>query len=51
MRLIGPNCLGVMHPVAVSTPPSPQPIARPGNVGFHQPERRAVHGDSRLEPP
>src|SRR6185369_13386605 len=34
MRLIGPNCLGVMSPLSGLNATFAQAIARPGNVGF-----------------
>lgn len=34
MRLIGPNCLGVMNPVSGLNATFASTIARPGNVGF-----------------
>ncbi len=49
MRLIGPNCLGVMNPVrGLERHLRPQRGAA-GQRGLHQPERRAVHGGARLE--
>ena len=50
MRLIGPNCLGVMNPVRGLNATFAHTVARPGNVGLHQPERRAVHRGAGLEP-
>ena len=49
MRIIGPNCLGVMSP---PTRPQCHLCARHGAARqrrFHQPERRAVHRGSGLE--
>ncbi len=50
MRIVGPNCLGVMVPGLKFNATFAADMARPGSVGFHQPERRALHGDSGLEP-
>ena len=50
MRLIGPNCLGVMRPYGGLNATFAARIARPGHRRLHQPERRPLHGHSRLEP-
>ena len=49
LRLIGPNCLGVMSPLSGlnATFAADRP---PGQRRLPQPERRALHGDPRLEP-
>ena len=46
MRLIGPNCLGVMIPGQGLNATFAKTMAGPGNVAFHQSKRRAVHGRS-----
>ena len=49
MRLIGPNCLGVMNPI---TRPERDVCShrRPaGQRRVHQPERRSLHGGAGLE--
>ena len=50
MRIIGPNCLGVMSPFTGlnATFASRHGAAR--QRGLYQPERRAVHRRARLEP-
>jgi acetyltransferase len=40
MRLIGPNCLGVMCPMSGLNATFAHRVARPGNRGVRQPERR-----------
>ena len=50
MRLIGPNCLGVMNPVLGLNATFAAGMARRGHRRVPQPERRPVHGDPRLEP-
>ncbi len=44
MRIIGPNCLGVMSPRHVCL------HHRTSRQRSHQPERCALHGKTRLEP-
>jgi acetyltransferase len=49
MRLIGPNCLGVMNPIrGFNANLCPHGCAT-GKCGFHQPERRALHRSTGLE--
>ena len=49
MRLIGPNCLGVMNPVRGLERDVRSHRGPAGQCRLHQPERRAVHRDSGLE--
>ena len=49
MRIIGPNCVGVMLPHIELNATFARPLALARQHRFHQPERRALHGDSRLE--
>ena len=49
MRLIGPNCLGVMNPIQrLERDVRPHHCAA-GQRGLHQPERRALHRGAGLE--
>ena len=50
LRVIGPNCLGVMNPLTGLNCHLFATDRAAGQCGVHQPERRAVHGHSRLEP-
>jgi hypothetical protein len=50
MRIVGPNCLGVMVPGGKLNATFAAGMARPGSRGVHQPERRALHGRPGLEP-
>ena len=50
MRIIGPNCLGVMSPVTGLNATFAAAMARPGNVGFISQSGALVHRDPRLEP-
>ena len=50
MRIVGPNCLGVMLPHAGLNATFAAGMARPGKRRLHLAERRALHGDARLEP-
>ena len=50
MRIIGPNCLGVMSPLYGAERDLRRDHGAAGIGRFHQPERRAVHGDPGLEP-
>ena len=49
VRLIGPNCLGVMNPFAKLNATFAQSMALEGSRRSSQPERRAVHRYPRLE--
>ena len=49
MRIIGPNCLGVMSPLTGLNATFASGMARPGQRRLHQPERRALHRRARLE--
>ncbi len=49
MRIVGPNCLGVMVPGCKIKRHVRRRHGAAGQRRFHQPERRALHGDSRLE--
>ena len=51
MRIIGPNCLGVMSPLTGLNATFAAGMARPGNVGFISQSGALLHGDPRLEPP
>ena len=50
MRIIGPNCLGVMSPLSGLNATFAAAHGAPRQRGLHQPERRAVHRRARLEP-
>ena len=50
MRIIGPNCLGVMSPFTGLNATFASHHRAAGQCGLHQPERRAVHGGAGLEP-
>ncbi len=50
MRLIGPNCLGVMNPVRGFNATFAHTVARPGNVAFISQSGALVHGRAGLEP-
>ena len=50
MRIIGPNCLGVMNPVDGLNATFATGMRPAGQRRLHQPERRPVHGHSGLEP-
>ena len=49
MRLIGPNCLGVMNPIRGLNATFAHTVARSRQRRLHQPERRTVHRGTRLE--
>ncbi len=49
VRIIGPNCLGVMSPPTGINATFARGMARPGSVGFISPERRSLHCSSGLE--
>ena len=49
MRLIGPNCLGVMNPIRGLNATFAHAIARPGNVAFISQSGALLDGHSRLE--
>ncbi len=50
MRIIGPNCLGVMSPHQRPQRHLRQRHGAAGQRRLHQPERRALHRRARLEP-
>ncbi len=50
MRVVGPNCLGIMRPVTGFNATFAPTIARRGNVALPQPERSSLHRRARLEP-
>ena len=49
MRIIGPNCIGVMLPHIGLNATFAKPLALPGQYRVRQSKRRTLHGDSRLE--
>ncbi len=49
MRIIGPNCLGVMNAMTGLNATFAAAMARPGQCRFHHAIGRAGHRDSRLE--
>ncbi len=51
MRIVGPNCLGVMRPPTGLNATFAAGISTPGNGRLRQPERRAPDGRPRLEHP
>ena len=50
LRVIGPNCLGVMAPHINLNATFSKDMARTGNVDIPDPERSPRHRDHRLEP-
>ena len=50
MRIIGPNCVGVMLPHIGLNATFAKAFGAARQHWIHQPKRRAMHGDSRLEP-
>ncbi len=48
IRIVGPNCLGVMNPVGAMNATFAAGIARPGRVGFISPVGRTADRDPRL---
>ncbi len=51
MRIIGPNCLGVMSPITGINATFAHGMAQSGQHRLHQPERCALHRSARLELP
>jgi acetyltransferase len=51
MRLIGPNCLGIMNPTIGLNATFAKDEARPGNVAFHTGKRRPASMTARLLQP
>ena len=49
MRLVGPNCLGMMNPASGLNATFAQDIVAARQCGVSQPERGAADGDSGLE--
>jgi acyl-CoA synthetase (NDP forming) len=50
IRMISPNCLGLMSPIDGLNATFAQTVARAGNVAFFEPERGVAHADPGLEP-
>ncbi len=48
MRIIGPNCLGVMNPVVGLNATFSELHGAPWQRRFYQPERRSLYGDAGL---
>jgi acetyltransferase len=43
MRIVGPNCLGIMNPLTLFNATFAHSLALPGPRGIHQPKRCALH--------